>query len=271
MSGQEVLQVEGLSFSYTKEKTIFQDISFTLHRGDILSILGANGCGKTTLLSCLGNLLKPDAGHIRIEGKNIAEMSARELAKKLALVRQNIDAACEFRGLDMVVMGRTPYIGFLQMPSAEEFEKAYAALAALGVSEYADKIYSQMSGGEKRMIQIASALAQDTDIILLDEPTNHLDFGNQHKILDVLSSLAASGKCIVMTTHVPDHAILLGGKTAVMDGQGSILLGSSEEIITEERLREIYHIDLDVVYVPEAGRKACISRRLKGDSTRGRA
>ena len=135
-------------------------------------------------------------------------------------------------------------------------------LRDLGIDHLAHRPYTEISGGERQQATIARALAQQPQAILFDEPTAHLDYGNQHRTLELIHSLAEQGYGIIITTHNPDHALLLGGQAAILDTKGTLTSGASEDILTATRLREVYQTDLQLIYVEQLGRTACLTMPL---------
>ena len=258
------LEVRDLSYSYDGHRTIFSDVSFELRAGDVFVILGANGAGKSTLLDCVSNMLKPKTGQVLIKGRDINELSERELACCMGYVPQISTPAFSYTVRDFVVMGRAPHLGLLKVPGDEEYAIADEVLEYMGISHLADKIYSNISGGERQQVQIAKVLTQKTEIILFDEPTNHLDYGNQHKIIQEIAQLAKDNSiAVVMTSHMPDHAMLLNSKVGILDRTGHMTVGTPQEVMSEESLRTLYNTDLHMVYVEELGRYACLTGGLK--------
>jgi len=170
--------------------------------------------------------------------------------------------AFSYTVLDFVLMGRAPNIGVFQKPDDEDIAAAYAALEEVGVEKLASRPYTDISGGERQQATIARAVCQQPKVILFDEPTAHLDYGNQHRILQLIRKLSERGYAIVITTHNPDHALLLNGDSAILDRDGKLIRGANDEILTEQRLRDLYELDLSITYVEQAGRTACLAPRL---------
>ncbi|MCL2492128.1 MAG: ABC transporter ATP-binding protein [Coriobacteriia bacterium] len=259
----KIIDVDDLSFRYPNgDRDVLSDVSFTVGPGEILSILGPNGSGKSTLLDCLASLRRPSAGTILVVGHNITTMSQREIARVIGYVPQIHIPAFSYRVLDFVLMGRAPNIGFLQKPGDEDIERAYNALEEVGITHLAQRNYLDISGGERQQTTIARAICQQPRVILFDEPTAHLDYGNQHRILTLIKHLSEHGFTVVITTHNPDHALLLGGNTAILSRQGTLTCGRSDEMLTEERLQELYGLDLRITHVPQAHRIACLAPTL---------
>ena len=253
-----ILDVQNLSFSYDKKRTIFHDVSFTLDKGEVLSILGTNGAGKSTLLNCLANLLKPQSGDIFLNGTSIREMHMREVAKAIGYVPQVHVPTYDFTVRDFTVMGRSPYIGAFGNPSKKDYEIADEALARMNIYHLRDKLYTEISGGERQQVTIARALTQQPQIILLDEPTAHLDYGNQFRVVQMIAQLADEGYALIMTTHNPDHAIILNGKVAILNREGVLGVGQDSDTLSGETLSELYGLSIKTVYDPDAGRNVCV-------------
>lgn len=205
-------------------KKVFQDVSFSLEKGEILTILGPNGAGKSTLLNCLANLYRPDSGRILLNGKPLDSYKVRDVAKIMGYVPQNHVPAYAYSVRDFVVMGRAPYLGTFQQPSEEDYALTDQVLEEMGMSELAFRPYTNISGGERQQAVIARAIVQQSELILFDEPTNHLDYGYQLNMIQMIRRLADKGYSIILTTHMPDHAIILNGKVGVLLAGWKLLL-----------------------------------------------
>lgn len=253
------LQVSNLAFAYDKGRKIFSDVSFSLQRGEIMQILGANGSGKSTLMNCLAHQLKPQQGQILVEGDELGALPREELARRIAYVPQLQNNSCAFTVRDYVTMGRAPYLKLLAMPGAADYALADQAMEQLRITHLAHQPLSRISGGERQQAQIARALVQQSRIILFDEPTNHLDYGNQHRMLMLIHSLAEQGYTVITTTHIPDSPLLTGGKVGIFHN-GAFRFGAADELITSEALQELYHIQAEVLYLEPLGRKVCFCR-----------
>ena len=264
MGAETKLEVRDLTFTYHGQKEpTFSHVNFSVEPGEIFVILGANGAGKSTLLNCIADTLVPQRGEILINGRDLREMSAGELALAMGYVPQISSPSFSYLVRDYIVMGRAPHMGLLRVPGEAEYTIAEEIMDYMGIRRLAEKPYDQISGGERQQVQIARVLVQKTGLILLDEPTNHLDYGNQLRIVREISQLARhNGLAILMTTHMPDHALLLNSKVGILDNAGHMTVGRAEEVISEEALRELYHTDLHLVYIEELGRRACVSGKL---------
>lgn len=254
----KLIEVKNAGFSYNKYKKIFSGVSFSLEPGQTLSILGANGAGKSTLLNCLANLLALDEGEIIVEGNSIKQMGMPEIAKIIGYVPQLNNPSYGYTVRDFVVMGRAPYISLFRMPSDKDYAYADEAIESMGISYLAEKAYTEISGGERQQASIARVLVQKPKVIMLDEPTAHLDFGNQLRTIKIVKELADRGYTIIMTTHNPDHAIILDDTVGIIGRVGHMQVGSVADIISEKSLKQVYNTELKLAYVKEVGRIACI-------------
>ena len=261
-----IYSIQNISYRYPgTSRTVINNVSMTLREGEILSILGPNGAGKTTLLNCMVKLNIPDGGEIFLRGKNIRDMSAKEVAGIVGYVPQIHVPVFGYTVLNFVLMGRAPKIGIFKRPNRDDEDAAFEALEALNIAHLANRPYTDISGGERQQATIARAVAQNPSVILFDEPTAHLDYGNQHRILLLLRSMSHRGFSVVLTTHNPDHALLLGGSAAVLDREGHLVIGESHAVITETRLMALYRTQLRMSYVPEVSRTVCVSPPLDSD------
>lgn len=254
-----IIQVKDLSFSYNKNaKPVLDRVSLSLDEGEVMTILGPNGAGKSTLLNCIATLLEADEGTVTLCGKDAKDLKPKEVAKAISYVPQNHVPAFSYTVENFVLMGRAPTVGIFERPKAEDFEIVAKTLEEIGIAHLKDKPYTEISGGERQQATIARAIVAEPKAILFDEPTAHLDYGNQLKTLRLIKSLKEKGYAIIITTHDPDHAILLGGTTAILDRNGKLTVGKSEEIITEETLRELYDTELSLAKVDGVDRPICV-------------
>jgi iron complex transport system ATP-binding protein len=258
-NNKKIMEVQNLSFSYSSERKIFYDVSFSVYPGEVISILGPNGAGKSTLLNCIANLLTPDSGNILFNGKSIKTMNVKEISRYVGYVPQNHNPAYAYTVRDFVVMGRTPHLGLFAQPKEEDYELVHDTLEQMGILHLAHKPYTEISGGERQQVTIARAIVQQPQIILFDEPTAHLDFGNQVRIIKMIKYLSSQGFAILMTTHTPDHVIMLGDRVGILDRNGEMTFGNTEDILREDILSSVYNTDLKMVYIKEIGRLTCVA------------
>ena len=258
-----IFDINKLSFSYSPlERKVLDDVSLKISEGDVLSILGRNGAGKSTLLGCMLGLLKPQSGDISLSGKNLTDLSERAIAAIVGYVPQNHTPAFGHTVFDFVQMGCASHIGLFSHPGRKEREDTVAALSELGIEHLANRPYTEISGGERQQATIARAIVTRPRIVLFDEPTAHLDFGNQLRVLRIIKQLSDKGFAVVITTHNPDHAMLLGGRAAILDRQGQLSSGMTEDILTEASLKSVYGADLKLKHIEEFGRKVCVYPNL---------
>ena len=189
-------------------------------------------------------------------------MKVSDIARLVGFVPQSSSPTFGYSVLDFVVMGRAPLLSTFARPGKEDRKAAEAALEQLGIAHLADRACSEISGGERQQAVIARAIVRRPEIILFDEPTAHLDYGNQLRTLKIIKQLSEEGFTTVITTHNPDHAILLGGKAAILDRDGHLDSGPADEMISEERLGRVYGAPLLVRYVEEVGRRVCLYSSL---------
>lgn len=235
---------------------IVQDVSFSVESGEVLCLLGPNGVGKTTLFKSLLGFLPLHGGVVLIDGQPCDYHDCKKQATLIGYVPQLHEPPFPFRVLDVVVMGGIGQMNIFSGPSKEEYLRAEDILTMLGVDFLANKVYTEVSGGERQMVLIARALMQEPKFLMMDEPTSNLDFGNQMRVLQQVRMLAEKGMGIIMTSHFPDHAFMCCTKAAVMCRDTSFKVGAVEEIITEETLQQAYGIRVKLARVDMAEEKA---------------
>lgn len=233
-------------FKYGK-KEVFQDLSLDVFSGDVHCILGSNGCGKTTLLRCLNGSLKLQKGRVLLNNQDISEFSIDLLARNIGMVYQEHNISFPYSVLDIVKMGRAPYLGLFDRPSDKDIKIAKDKLDLVGLYHLKDQPYTQISGGERQLVLIARTLTQEPEVVLLDEPTSHLDFKNQVLVLRIISLLAKQGLAVLMSTHHPNHALLFSNKVSLMAKDRRLITGKPEQIINEENLENTYGIKVEII------------------------
>ena len=246
-----MLAADHISFGYSPGGDLIRDLSFTIGVGDVVCLLGPNGAGKTTLLRCLLGISKVSAGCVRLQGRPLASLSSAELAKTMAYVPRSATTVFPYKVLEMVVMGRTPHLGFGAVPSKQDMNIAAEALDQLGIAHLADRTFSEVSGGERQLTLIARALTQQAGLLILDEPTSSLDFGNQVRILKIIDKLAKGGYTIVMTSHFPNHAFLTCNRVIMMKKGLITAAGDPDEVVTESNLSELYGTSVKIFRIED--------------------
>lgn len=247
----EVLKIKNLSFSYSGVN-VLKGVSFAVEQGEVFSILGPNGSGKTTLLKCLNGILEPEKGKkkgkVFIEGRDISELSAREIAKKIAYVPQIHKPVFPYSVLEVVVMGRNPYLAPFSHPEKKDISIAIENLKRVGAVNLKDKLYTELSGGEMQLVLIARALSQEPLILILDEPTSHLDFKNQIMILKIVSGLSKDRRItIVMSMHNPNYAMLYSTRVMYLVKGETAGIDVPEKLINSKYLKKVYNVETDMV------------------------
>ena len=242
-----ILKAEDVSFGYPGAKEFLQGISLSLHKGDVMCLLGPNGAGKTTFLRCLLGINKFKQGKIYVEGRDIREITAKELARKIAYVPQANALVFPYKVLDMVIMGRSPYLNLMSTPSADDRCIAQAALEKLGISHLENRLFSEISGGERQMVLIARALTQQSDLLVMDEPAASLDYGNQARILQMIRGLTQQNYSIIMSSHFPSHVFLIGNKVAFMKNGKILAFGKPDDIVNDKNLSDLYDAKIRVI------------------------
>lgn len=236
-----MLEVEGIHYPYRpRSREVLQGVSFTLDDGEILCLLGSNGTGKTTLLRCMMGFEKPKAGSITVDGIDMGRLSVKQRAHHMAYVPQYSSLAFPYTAREVVLMGRVSHLQGASGHSDADMQATDEALERLQVTRLANKRYQEMSGGEKQMVLVARALAQQAKTLVMDEPTANLDYHNQVKILAAIKHLAGEGLRILMTSHYPDHAFLACSTVALMNGGRIQKLGKPDDVVTSESLTELY-------------------------------
>lgn len=242
-----IFTVKNLSFSYGKQQ-VLNGLDFSLHEGRITTLIGANGCGKSTLFNLMTKNLKPDQGEVFLREENIANLRLKDFAREAAIVHQYNTAPPDLTAEKLVSYGRTPYhtMGLSSDPQKDE-EKIQWALEITHTSKHKDKPVTELSGGQKQRVWIAMALAQDTKVLFLDEPTTYLDVRYQLQILKLIQKLNREyGITIVMVLHDINQSLYYSDEIVAMKDGRMIAHGLPEEIITKELVQEVYGVDLTI-------------------------
>jgi iron complex transport system ATP-binding protein len=228
--------------------TVFEDLSLEIPAGSTTAILGPNGAGKSTLLHLILGILTPASGRILLDQRPRQHYARRELGRLIGLVAQDEDVPFNFTALEYVLLGRAPYLPILQTPGPEDSRIACRALATVGMETMAERSVQTLSGGERQLVLIARALAQQPRILLLDEPTSHLDLGNKGRVLSLVRRLADDGVTVVFTTHEPNLATVADYLVLMRDGQ-TLAAGPVDAVFTSGNLSSTYDVPVKVAQV----------------------
>lgn len=240
------LAASALAYGY-REREIGRDIALDLAGGDVLALLGPNGHGKTTLLKTLLGLLPAKGGALTLDSKPLAGLSVGERARALAYVPQVHAGTFAFSVSEVVLMGRTARSSLFAAPAAHDRDMVQAMLRRLGITHLAERPYTEISGGERQLVMIARALAQEPRYVILDEPTASLDFGNQGKVMSQIRRLAAEGLGVLFTTHDPNQALRYADRALLLRDGRALASGKAAELLTPERLATLYGVAIETV------------------------
>lgn len=258
---KDLMTIENASFSFGST-LIFKSVNLSIAKGQILCLLGPNGCGKTTLIDCILGIHKLDSGGITLAGQPFDGLSAKQIARTMAYVPQKHNRHFSFSVMDVLVMGRAPYTSFYSSPGEEDIETAKSILDSFGLSHLMNRDYTLLSGGETQLVMIMRALIQGTPVIIMDEPTAHLDFRNELIVLETIVRLVKERNItLVMATHFPNHAFYFENEgipvqVAFMNHQTVHLSGHPSKALTEENLSYFYNVKTSVIthtVIPDKG------------------
>jgi iron complex transport system ATP-binding protein len=248
-----MIEVNSISFRYF-ENWVLQDISFQVGKGEFIGLIGPNGSGKTTLLKVLYRRLIPQQGEVLYEFVPFKKMSRRDIAKKIAVVAQETYPLFPFRVIEIVLTGRSPYLGHLMFESERDLEIAKKAMEWTEILAISERSIDELSGGERKRVFIARALAQEPEVILLDEPTANLDIHHQIEFLDLILSLNRErGLTIIMASHDLNLASEFCDRLILLQKGRIYKMGSPAEVITKENIEQVYGCGVWVDQNPVSG------------------
>lgn len=237
------LCIDSITFSYPGNQ-VLNGISTRVKKGSICAILGGNGCGKTTLLNCINKLLIINSGCISIENNSLANLNVQETAKLISYVPQEHDNIFPYSVIEVVVMGRAPYLGIGQSPSDGDYAEANKILGKLGANYISDQCFNKISGGERQIALIARALVQKSPIMVLDEPTNHLDFSKKFALMKLLKKISIEEqKTIITTTHDPNLIYSVADQVIMLKDGNVFADGEPKQVLNEENLLQVYGVN----------------------------
>ncbi len=254
------LEARGLAIGYGKTR-VARDIDLVLTAGGVTCLLGPNGVGKTTLFKTLLGLIPPLAGTIRLGEADLTDLARAAVARRIAYVPQSIASAFPTTVLDLVLMGRTAYLGAFGAPRSADVVIAMRALETLGIAGLADRDAGRISGGQRQLALIARALAQQAQVIVMDEPTASLDLGNRMLVLERIGQLAADGLAVLLSTHEPEQAFAIADHVAILWRDRPFQVGPPRTVLTSNALSALYGVPLDVEQTPSG--RSVVSRRTR--------
>ena len=249
-----ILEIDDVSFDYAG-KPVLDSVNFSVCKGDVIGILGPNGSGKTTLLKIMNRNLAPKSGAVVVEDVDIAKITKREIAQRMAVVPQGSEINFSFTVADIVLMGRMPSLDRFQMESDEDLNIVWEAMRLTSVDHLAERPINQVSGGERQRAIIARALAQKPRIILMDEPTLHLDVNHQLEVLDLVHGLSREqGLTVIIVSHDLSLVARYCDKMILIHDHGIEAAGKVEDVLTEENMRKVFNIEAHLDYDDRIGR-----------------
>ncbi|MCL2149533.1 MAG: ABC transporter ATP-binding protein [Dehalococcoidia bacterium] len=256
------LQTEDLMLGYG-QTTVVSGLNFSLPSGQITGIVGPNGCGKSTIIKALSRVLRPQSGRVLVNGRDIADIAHKELARLVGVVPQVPLLPSTFTGFEVVLMGRNPHLGLLRYESENDMRIALSSMQATRTDHLAERRIGELSGGEIQGVVIARVLAQETGVILLDEPTANLDIGRQIEVLELMRELCEQGATIGMVLHDLNLAARYCDRLLLLHGGQAVAYGTPAEVVTQKNIRAVYGagsvvhcIDGLPAVLPQSGRAA---------------
>ncbi len=253
-----MMDIEGLGYRY-RDIPVLDGATLSIREGEIIGILGPNGCGKTTLLKNLNRNLVPESGCILLDGKDISEMTKAEIARSVAAVPQGNEIRFSFTVEEIVAMGRMPFQGRFEGPSSDDLEIAREAMADVGLLDKKDRPINELSGGERQRAIIARALTQTPRVLLMDEPTNHLDVNMQFEVLDLVERLSRDkGITVVIVSHDLSMAARYCDRIAMIRNGRIMCCGTPEETLTADNMRTVFSVDAELSVDSKTGRRTVL-------------
>lgn len=252
------LEVRGLKYTYGKY-LVLDGVDLPIVDGEVIGILGPNGCGKTTLLKNLNKNLEPTGGCVMLDGESMADLSKKEIAREVAVVPQTNEIRFAFTVRDIVAMGRMPFQGMMGAPSGEDERIVDEAIRRTGLSKHVDRHINTMSGGERQRVIIARAIAQTPKYLLMDEPTLHLDISMQFDALNLVHKLSReTGLTVVIVSHDLGMVARYCDRIVMIHDHKVHCVGTPEEVLTPENMRTVFNVDAELVFDEKIGKNTVI-------------
>lgn len=248
-----MLEIKSLSVAYY-EAEVLREVSLSIKSGEMLALVGPNGAGKSTLVRAVSGVIPVKSGQVRMNGVELHHLGTMQRARYLAVVPQARELPGAYTVYQTVLLGRTPYLGWLGNPGQKDHAFVRLALERTQTTQLAERRVSDLSGGEQQRVLLARALAQDAPILLLDEPTTHLDLQHQSNLLNLVSQLCQDRSLtVLMVLHDLNLAGLYADRVALMDLGRILAVGSPEEVLTADNLSSVYHVPVNVIPHPDYG------------------
>lgn len=242
-----IFELRDVDCGYDANHPVQQYINFKVESGQIVCVLGPNGCGKSTLFKSMMGIIPLLRGTATIDGQDIAKWSPSQLASNMAYVSQAHTPPFPYQVKDVVMLGRLNAVGTHGKPSEHDYLIAEQAMFDMGIYDLRDEVYTDISGGQLQMVMIARALAQQPKMLVFDEPTAALDYGNVVRVIEKVKELAERGYAVVMTTHSPDHAFMCESNVVLLQKSMPMKFGRAVDIITEKNMRQAYGLNVKIV------------------------
>jgi len=260
MGDDDLLRCQDLAIRFG-DRDVLRGVDLRVRPGTVVALAGRNGAGKTTLLRMASGVLRPDRGSVELDGTPIRALSRREVARSVAVVPQSAPIEFPFRAFEVVLMGRSPHLGTFGFETAEDIERARAAMARVGVEGLADRSIQQLSGGERQLVMIARALTQEPRLLLLDEPTAHLDLAHRVQVFDLVRDFAREGRSALVVSHDLSLTARVCDELALL-AEGRVLAsGSPREILTPDHLQRAFDVRAEVVEAPDGSPLVVLGNR----------
>lgn len=248
-----MMRLEEITFSYEKDP-VLSDVSFQLQPGEFVGVIGPNGSGKSTLLKLMGGILRTNRGKLAFKGRDLRSYKRKELARSISWLPQETHLVFSFKVSDVVLMGRHPYLSRLAFEGEEDFLIAQRAMEMTDTSKFSDRLFNEISGGEKQRVMIAGAIAQQSEMMLLDEPTSALDIKYQIEILNILKRLNESeGVTLILALHDLHLASKFCNRLVLLNKGRVVRSGTPEQVLQKETLEEVYGIEVAILRDPDDG------------------
>lgn len=256
--GKSAISIRDAWAGYGKH-SVLTGVNLEIEPGTMVGIGGPNGVGKSTLMKLIAGVMAPGRGSVRVEGYEISALPSKTRARLVAVVPQSPELPAGAKALEVVLMGRNPHLGLLSWETEEDLSIALETMSVTDTEELLDRPVDRLSGGERQRVAIAMALAQQSPVLLLDEPTANLDLAYQPAIMNMLRGLAAGGRTVVTAVHDLTLAAQFCDSIALMSGGRFVAEGQPSDVLTAERIRDVYGADVRIIDHPETGRPIVVS------------